>query len=181
MAEEQLAVAREYQSYHAEKFGYNNTEFLHGNLEVLEELPGLEHGSFDIIISDCVINLCANKLDVLKASCKLLKPGGELYCSDFYASCRIPLSLKHEQLFLSECLSGALYWNDFISIAKEAGFLDPRLVEELPINIINPMLAEMIREEGNGSLIFYKATFRLFNIDDLEPDCENYGQTAVYN
>ncbi|WP_156509060.1 methyltransferase domain-containing protein, partial [Oleiphilus sp. HI0132] len=62
MTEEQLTIALEHESYHAEKFGYasKNTEFKLGYIERLNEL-GLEENSFDIIVSNCVINLSPDK------------------------------------------------------------------------------------------------------------------------
>jgi arsenite methyltransferase len=79
-----------------------------------------------------------------------------------------------------ECLSGALYWNDFVNMAIKAGFQDPRLVEDAPITIENPAVAALVSETGNGALKFYSATYRLFKMDELEPACEDYGQAVVY-
>src|SRR5690606_37504202 len=84
MTEEQLAVAREHQTYHAETFGYDNVRFVQGYIEKLDQ-TGLEPGSFDVIVSNCVINLSPDKDAVLKGVYNLLKPGGEFYFSDVYA------------------------------------------------------------------------------------------------
>jgi arsenite methyltransferase len=81
MTEEQLDTAKEFQQYHADQFGYLNTEFVTGYLESLDQLDSLKAGSFDVIISNCVINLCTDKPGVLKACYDLLKPGGEMYFS----------------------------------------------------------------------------------------------------
>lgn len=64
----------------------------------------------DVIISNCVINLCTDKEAVLKECLNLLKPGGELYFSDVYANRRVPKSLQEDEVLWGECLSGALYW-----------------------------------------------------------------------
>jgi hypothetical protein len=74
-----------------------------------------------------------------------------------------------------ECLGGALYWNDFMNLARRAGFADPRLVSDNPITIENEQLATEA-----GPIRFYSATYRLFRLDDLEPACEDYGQAVVY-
>jgi arsenite methyltransferase len=81
MTAEQLESAREFQQYHADQFGFSNTEFVTGYLESLDQIESLENGSFDVIISNCVINLCTDKPGVLKACYDLLKPGGEMYFS----------------------------------------------------------------------------------------------------
>lgn len=176
MTEQQLAVAREHQSYHAEVFGHkqSNVTFIEGELENLGKL-GLEPASFDVIVSNCVINLCEDKPAVLKAAYDLLKPGGEIYFSDVYASRRIPKALMENEVLFGECLSGAFYWNDFINSSKKAGFLDPRLVESSPIVIENSEIEKLL----NG-FDFYSATYRLFKIEELEPECEDYGQAVIY-
>lgn len=181
MTEEQLAIAKEYQGYHSEKFGYANTEFVQGYLEDLGALE-LDKSSFDLIISNCVINLCTDKQAVLRACRDLLKPGGEMYFSDVYANRRVPTSLQQDKLLWGECLSGALYWNDFENLAKRVGFPDPRLVEDSRISIKNQGVADLIESQGHGGLEFYSATYRLFALDEalLEPACENHGQAVMY-
>ena len=99
MTDQQLEVANKHIEYHREKFGYakSNVEFIKGNIEKLDEL-NLEKGSFDIIISNCVINLAKNKQKVLKDAFDLLKPGGELYFSDVYSDRRIPKELQENKV-----------------------------------------------------------------------------------
>lgn len=178
MTAEQLATAREYQEYHAEKFGFKNTRFLQGYLESLDEIEGLQPESFDVIISNCVLNLCIDKQAVLNSCYNLLKPGGEMYFSDVYANRRVPIELQKDKVLWGECVSGALYWNDFVNVAKRAGFCDPRLVEDSPIALGNKKLQESVA--AYGELQFYSATYRLLKLDGLEPACEDYGQAVRY-
>lgn len=174
MTEEQLEVATRHKAWHAEKFGYANVDFKLGFIERLGEL-GLPSESFDVIVSNCVINLSPDKESVLKEAYKLLKPGGELYFSDVYADRRVPLSLRNDAVLWGECISGALYWNDFHNLAKKCGFLDPRLVKDSKISVNNKQL------EGKlGAIGFYSATYRLFKLENLESHCEDYGQAVVY-
>jgi arsenite methyltransferase len=176
MTDEQLVVANKFIDYHTQAFGYKttNVKFLKGNIEALDELD-LEPGSFDLIISNCVINLATDKLKVLRDAHKLLKPGGEMYFSDVYSDRRIPAHLQEDQILWGECLSGALYWNDFLKTARKAGFTDPRSVENKPITVENPALEAMI-----GDIKFFSVTYRLFKIEGLEEDCEDYGQAVKY-
>lgn len=176
MTPAQLDVARAHEAYHAEKFGYaaSNVAFHHGYIEKLDELA-LEPGSFDIIVSNCVINLATDKAAVLKGAYDLLKPGGEMYFSDVYADRRIPEELAQDEVLYGECLSGALYWNDFLRLSKEAGFHDPRMVESRLLTIENPVLEARV-----APLKFLSATYRLFKLPELEPDCEDYGQAVIY-
>ena len=176
MTDEQLNIANQYIAHHTEAFGYKkaNVAFKKGYIEKLDELQ-LEDNSFDIIVSNCVINLSPDKEAVLKEAWRVLKPGGELYFSDVYSHCRVPENLVRDPVLYGECLSGALYWNDFLNLAKKCGFADPRLVEDRPLAIDNPKIDKLI-----GHINFYSATYRLFKLDDLESACEDYGQAVVY-
>ena len=178
MTPEQLDVAKKYEIQQAEKFGFDapNTEFYHGYIEKLHELP-IEKNSVDVIVSNCVINLCQDKEAVLKGCYDLLKPGGELYFSDVYSNRRVPTSLQQDAVLWGECISGALYWNDFQNLAKKCGFLDPRLVEDSVITVNNEQLEEKVNAEN---LKFFSATYRLWKLDDLETHCEDYGQAVIY-
>ena len=180
MTMEQLEVAREYQEFHANEFGYGNVELYHGYLERLNEIKELEPNSFDVIVSNCVINLCEDKESVLRHCLSLLKPGGELYFSDVYASRRVPQVLRDDPVLWGECLSGALYWNDFQSMARHVGFPDPRLVEDAPITIQSSQVQQVMENVGSKGLEFYSATYRLWNMPKLEPFCEDFGQAVVY-
>ncbi|RFP87628.1 methyltransferase domain-containing protein [Rhodobacteraceae bacterium 63075] len=174
MTDEQLDVARAHQDWHAERFGFANTQFHNGYIEQLDELP-VEAGSFDVIVSNCVINLATDKEAVLRGAHRLLKPGGEMYFSDVYADRRVPKAMAEDEVLYGECLSGALYWNDFLTFAKRAGFDDPRLVSQRELTIENPALEARV-----APLRFNSSTYRLFKLDGLETACEDYGQAVIY-
>lgn len=174
MTDEQLAIAEQYRDHHAESFGFSNVRFLKGYIEKLDQLD-LEEGSFDVVVSNCVINLSPDKDAVLAGVRRLLKPGGEFYFSDVYADRRVPDSVRNDPVLYGECLGGALYWNDFLALGKRHGFADPRLVEDRPLEITDEKLAQR-----TGTIDFYSATYRLFKLDELEADCEDYGQAVVY-
>lgn len=174
MTTEQLDVARRHQDFHARAFGHDNVRFLHGYIERLEALD-LAPESFDIIVSNCVINLSPDKEAVLRGVRRLLRPGGELYFSDVYADRRVPAALRDDPVLYGECLGGALYRGDFIRLAHRHGFLDPRLVDERPLAVTDPALAAKV-----GPIHFHAATYRLFRVEGLETACEDYGQAVVY-
>jgi SAM-dependent methyltransferase len=176
MTDEQLEVANRHIDYHRDAFGFqkSNVRFIKGYIEALDQL-GLADESVDIIVSNCVINLSPDKQAVLEQAYRLLKPGGELYFSDVYADRRVPRALVDDPVLYGECLSGALYWQDFLHLAKQAGFADPRLVDDRPLGIENPEVAAKVEP-----IRFYSATYRLFKVGDLEASREDYGQTVTY-
>ncbi|MCP9802405.1 methyltransferase domain-containing protein [Cyanobium sp. T1G-Tous] len=174
MTPEQLAVARRHQQHHADQFGFANVTFLEGRIEQLDQLP-LEPGSFDLVISNCVVNLSADKLAVLNGVRRLLKSGGEFFFADVYADRRVPEALRHDEVLYGECLSGALYRNDFLRLARQSGFADPRLVSDRPLEITDAELAAR-----TGAIRFFSATYRLFHLPELEDACEDHGQAVIY-
>ncbi|NXH19352.1 AS3MT methyltransferase, partial [Bucco capensis] len=160
MTEGQVEVAKKHIAYHMDKFGYQkpNVEFLQGYLEKLGD-AGLADESYDIVISNCVINLTPNKRAVLREAYRVLKPGGEMYFSDVYASQHLSETIRTHRVLWGECVAGALYWRDLYSIAEEVGFNPPCLVTASPITIGNKELEGII-----GDCRFISATFRLFKV-----------------
>ena len=173
---QQLAVAREHTDWHQARFGFARptVSFVDGDIRDLAVL-GLEPESFDVIVSNCVINLVDDKAAVFTEARALLKPGGEIYFSDVYADRRLPPELLNDPVLHGECLAGALYWNDFLTLARQADFADPRLVEDRPLAIADPAI-----EQAVAPARFFSATYRLMKIDGLEPECEDYGQAVRY-
>jgi ubiquinone/menaquinone biosynthesis C-methylase UbiE len=176
MTEQQLEVANRHLQWHQEKFAYSqsNVEFVQGNIQDLGA-AGIKTEDFNVIVSNCVVNLAANKEAVLTEAYRVLKEGGEFYFSDVYCDRRIPSHLMNDKELYGECLSGALYWNDFLNLAKKVGFADPRIVESRRLTIEN----QSVQDKTEGYK-FYSVTHRLFKLPELEPDCEDYGQAIKY-
>jgi arsenite methyltransferase len=176
MTDEQLEVARRHAASQTRKFGLTeaNVDFRKGIIEDLEA-AGIPDNSIDVVISNCVINLSPNKHKVFSEIFRVLKPGGELYFSDVYADRRIPEALRKDPVLYGECLSGALYVEDFRRILRDLGCLDYRVVSEVEIEMTDPAVAAAV-----GSIRFYSITARAFKLDNLEDLCEDYGQVAIY-
>lgn len=175
MTDEQLKIANEYRDWHAERYGYKNSnvEFKKGNIEDLAT-TGVADNSIDLVVSNCVINLAADKKQVLSEILRVLKPGGEIYFSDVYADRRIPDALKTDPILLGECLGGALYWEDFRRLMQELGCPDVRTVKSSPIALEDAEVEAKI-----GMVTFRSVTIRAFKMP-LEDRCEDFGQLATY-
>jgi len=175
MTEEQTSIAEKYVSEHAGSLGYKepNVKFIHDYIENIDN--HFEENSIDIVISNCVVNLLENKEEILQKVFKILKNGGEFYFSDVYADRRVPEKLRKDPVLYGECLSGALYHGDFKRYAKGAGFEDPRVVSKSDIDVED---AEIATKTGN--IKFCSITYRLWKIDGLEDQCEDYGHIAIY-
>jgi len=114
MTGEMLALARENQR----QAGVTNVEFLKGEIE---NVP-LPDGSVDVIISNCVINLSANKDRVLAEAFRVLKPGGRFAVSDVVVRGSVPEEVRESMLLWVGCIAGALEETDYAAKLKSAGF-----------------------------------------------------------
>jgi len=105
---------------------------------------GIEDSSIDCVISNCVINLSGEKEKVLREIWRVLKPGGELYFSDVYSDRRIPEELKKDKVLWGECLSGALYIEDFRRMMDRVGFHYYYTVSQSTITVENSQIEKQL-------------------------------------
>ncbi|GFR40368.1 hypothetical protein Agub_g916, partial [Astrephomene gubernaculifera] len=152
-----------------------NMRFVRGEIEYLDR-AGIEDGSVDLVISNCVINLSPDKARTLSEAYRVLRAGGEMHFSDLYCDRRLPAAVRAHPELLGEGLAGALYGNDFIRLCRKVGFTDPRQLECEEVRIIDPKLKELV-----GEARFFSITYRMFKVPGrMEDLCEDYGQVAVY-
>lgn len=116
MTDEMLALARANQR----KAGVDNVEFLKGEIE---QIP-LPDNSVDVIISNCVINLSADKDRVLSEAFRVLKPGGRFAVSDVVVHGQVPEEMRHNMMLWVGCIAGALQDTEYSSKLAAAGFED---------------------------------------------------------
>jgi SAM-dependent methyltransferase len=116
MTDEMLALARENQR----RAGVANVEFLKGEIEAIP----LPEGSVDVIISNCVINLSADKDRVLREAFRVLRPGGRFAVSDVVTKGDIDARIRESILAWVGCLAGALEEGDYRAKLAAAGFED---------------------------------------------------------
>jgi arsenite methyltransferase len=121
MTDEMLALANE----NKRKAGAENVEFLRGEIE---HIP-LPDNSVDVIISNCVINLSADKDQVLREAFRVLKPGGRLAVSDVVTRGEIDPKIRQSVLLWVGCVAGALeegeYWDKLVSAGFEQVEIEP--------------------------------------------------------
>lgn len=116
MTDEMLALAKE----NRRKSGLENVEFLKGEIE---NIP-LPDNSVDVIISNCVINLSADKDKVLREAFRVLKPGGRFAVSDVVTRGEINAEIRKSILLWVGCVAGALDENEYRHKLAAAGFGD---------------------------------------------------------
>jgi len=114
MTDEMLALARENQR----KAGVENVEFLKGEIE---HIP-LPDNSVDVVISNCVINLSADKQRVLREAFRVLKPGGRFAVSDVVVRGEVPADVRQNMLLWVGCIAGALEDYQYVAKLARAGF-----------------------------------------------------------
>lgn len=148
MTGEMLALARENQA----KAGIDNVEFLKGEIEAMP----LPDASLDVIISNCVINLSANKPRVFAEAFRVLKPGGRFAVSDIVINGRVPELIRRSMEAWTGCIAGALEEGQYRALLEAAGF---EAVEIEPTRIYGaaetremlerfPSLVEEIKRQG---------------------------------
>ncbi|HLB37971.1 MAG TPA: arsenite methyltransferase [Gemmatimonadales bacterium] len=119
MTDEMLELARS----NAQAAGVTNVEFLKGEIE---RIP-LPNDSVDVIISNCVINLSAEKPRVLREAFRVLRPGGRLAVSDVVVRGPVPEEIRRSLELWVGCVAGALEVEEFERLLREVGFEDPSI------------------------------------------------------
>ncbi len=149
MTDEMLALARANQA----KAGATNVEFLKGEIENIP-LPGQ---SVDVIISNCVINLSADKGRVLNEAFRVLRPGGRFAVSDVVCRGEVPAEVRRSMELWVGCIAGALGENEYRGLLSTAGFVDidiePTRIYELTDAGFDEVLAREVSGRVMGAFI----------------------------
>jgi arsenite methyltransferase len=116
MTDEMLALANR----NKDASGATNVEFVKGTIEAIP----LPEASVDVVISNCVINLSADKGQVLREAFRVLRPGGRFAVSDIVVRGEMPEPVRRSMEMWAGCLSGALEQQEFLHLLGQAGFTD---------------------------------------------------------
>lgn len=110
----------------ADKNGIKNVEFRLGEIEALP----VDDSSIDAILSNCVINLSADKKKVFAEAYRVLKPGGRISISDIVLKKELPDKIKDSITSYIGCVSGAVHIDEYTRLVKDAGFDDVKVTEK---------------------------------------------------
>lgn len=175
VTKEHIEFARSYTGWHMSAFGHarENVDFVVGSMEDLTA-AGLEEASYDVVVSNCVINLSADKGGVFSEILRVLKPGGELYFSDVFSDRRLPAALREDPVLVGECIGDVMYRGDFYAILGSQGITDVRRIRSSQKIVDNPRFRAQL-----GPIGLYSELYRVFKLP-FERKCEDYGQAARY-
>ena len=162
MTDQMLAVARESQPQVAAALGYDAVEFRKG---YLEQVP-LDDGAADVVTSNCVVNLSADKPRVLREIWRVLKDHGRTVIADIVADRDVPPKVRADGKLWGQCLSGALTEEAFLSALERAGFYGVAILKKTPWREV----------EGCR---FFSVTVRGYKFEK-KAGCRFVGQYAVY-
>jgi SAM-dependent methyltransferase len=140
MTAEMLEKARLNQA----KMGFKNVDFRLGEIE---HLPVADN-TVDVIISNCVVNLSPDKLQVFREAFRVLKPGGRLALSDIVTDGPLPQEVKDTLSAWAGCVAGALDVKDYIANLEAAGFTN---IELTPVYFDQQTVDEFVKQVDTGS------------------------------
>lgn len=139
MTEDMLTKAEENKA----KLGFTNVEFVLGEIE---EIP-LAEEIFDVVVSNCVLNLVPNKNKAYEEVYRVLKPTGHFCMSDVVLTADLPNKLKNRPELYASCVSGALLKEEYVQAIKNAGFTNIEIVKERPIILSDEKLKIALTDE----------------------------------
>lgn len=124
----------------ASKLNYSNVEFVKGDIE---DIP-LPSDSYDVVISNCVLNLVPDKKKAFAEINRVLKPGGHFCISDVVLDGELPEALKADAVLYAGCVSGALPKVEYLGIIQNAGFTGIQIQKERRIDLPDDILLKYL-------------------------------------
>ena len=124
--------------------GYTNVDFVKGDIE---QMP-LPDEIYDVVISNCVLNLVPDKQKAFSEINRVLKPGGHFSVSDIVLKGDLPDDMREAATLYAGCVSGALQKDDYLKTIEDAGFQKIAIKKERDINVPDDMLLPYISKEN---------------------------------
>jgi len=120
------------------KLNFENVEFVLGDIE---EMP-FDDGLFDVVISNCVLNLVPDKSKAFSEIYRVLKPGGRFCVSDVVIRGNLSEKIRKDAEMYAGCISGASEMNDYLKVAETTGFLNINIHKQKEIKLPESLLSE---------------------------------------
>jgi len=127
----------------AKKLGFANVEFVKGDIE---DMP-LPDNTFDVIVSNCVLNLVPDKNKAFTQMMRVLRPKGHFCVSDVVLKGNLPEKLRKDAEMYAGCVSGAIEMDEYLKIIKEQGFINTTVHKQKEILIPTDILANYLTPE----------------------------------
>jgi len=138
-SDDMLEMARQ----NALKLGYSNVEFIRGDIE---DIP-LPDSVFDVVVSNCVLNLVPDKKKAFAEIIRVIKPGGHFCISDVVVKGELPEKLKKDAEMYAGCVSGALPIQEYLDLITQAGFKDLLVHKQKSIHIPKEILKQYFKND----------------------------------
>jgi len=126
-----------------QKLGFTNVEFVQGDIE---EMP-LPDDNYDVVVSNCVLNLVPSKDKAFAQMMRVLKPGGHFCVSDVVIKGKLPKALRQDAEMYAGCVAGALEMNEYLGIMEKNGFKNITVHKQKAISIPANLLANYLTSE----------------------------------
>ncbi|MEX2604406.1 MAG: arsenite methyltransferase, partial [Gracilimonas sp.] len=127
-----------------EKIGYNNVEFVIGDIE---DMP-LESEVADVVVSNCVLNLVPDKEKAFGETYRILKKGGHFSISDVVIHGNLPDEIKEDAEMYAGCVAGAIDKDDYLGIVEKAGFKNITVQKLKEITLPDEILSNYLSKDG---------------------------------
>lgn len=128
------------------KLGYNNVEFIWGDIE---EMP-LQDNSYDVVLSNCVLNLVPDKEKAFSEIFRVLKSSGHFCISDVVVKGTLSENARSDAELYAGCVSGASAMDDYLGFIRDSGFIDITIHKEKRIQMPDVVLSSDEEHQGNG-------------------------------
>jgi ubiquinone/menaquinone biosynthesis C-methylase UbiE len=140
------------------KTGYTNIDFIQGDIEAMP----FPDNRFDVVLSNCVLNLVPDKRRAFREMYRVLKPGGHFCISDVVVQGHLPQAFREAAELYASCISGALQQEEYLEIIRESGFSEPGIHSSADKLIPEELKQRyMSRQEKTGNP---ESTYRLLSI-----------------
>ena len=140
------------------KLGFTNVEFIKGDIE---NMP-IPDDSYDVVISNCVLNLVPDKQKAFAEIFRVLKKNGHFCVSDIVLEGKLPLKLQEAAELYAGCVSGAMQRSEYLNVIRSAGFKDIQIKTEMKNIFPDDMMMEYITSEELAD--FKKLRIGIFSI-----------------